>query len=131
MICGVKQHTGKTSVSMALFDNVRKLLSPASVGYMKPVGQEWVEVPGGNDGKELLRVDKDAALAYQFFGLSDPIRCVSPVVIGRGDTKAFLDGKMPSLTDDAMARRLHGAFDQLSANHEFGAPLPTELCAHQ
>ena len=56
---------------------------------MKPVGQEWVEVPhseGEGEGA-LLRVDKDAALAYQFFGLRDPLQSVSPVVIGRGDTK--------------------------------------------
>ena len=66
MVCGVKQHTGKTSVCMALFSNLRQQLSPASVGYMKPVGQEWVEVHSEGEGEgSLLRVDKDAALAYQ------------------------------------------------------------------
>ena len=90
---------------------------------MKPVGQEWVEVHvkgdggggagAGSGGGELLRVDKDAALAYQFFGLRDPLRSVSPVVIGRGDTKAFLDGQMPSLEDDAMRARLLSAFAQV------------------
>ena len=170
MVCGVKQHTGKTSVCMvrcatrlrahcaqlaracashtpfaprapastththcacpslspppppllsppppslcaqALFSNLRKQLSPASVGYMKPVGQEWVEVHSEGAGEgSVLRVDKDAALAYQFFGLKDPLQSVSPVVIGRGDTKAFLDGDMPSLSDDAMRARLLGA----------------------
>ena len=41
------------------------------------------------------------------------------MVIGRGDTKAFLDGNMPSLSDDAMRARLLGAFAQLSDAHEF------------
>ena len=63
MVCGVKQHTGKTSVCMALFSNLRQQLSPASVGYMKPIGQEWVEVHSEGEGEgSLLRVDKDAAL---------------------------------------------------------------------
>ena len=129
MVCGVKQHTGKTSVCMALFSNLRKQLSPASVGYMKPVGQEWVEVHSEGEGEgSLLRVDKDAALAYQFFGLKDPLQSVSPVVIGRGDTKAFLDGDMPSLSDDAMRARLLGAFVQLSDAHEFVVVEGTGHC---
>ena len=46
----------------------------------------------------LLRVDKDAALAYQFFGLRDPLQSVSPVVIGRGDTKVSVTRETPPLS---------------------------------
>ena len=100
MVCAVKQHTGKTSVALAMLHSLRKK-SRGSVGYMKPVGQQWVEAV--EDGVA-LRVDKDAAVAKAFFGLTDPASCISPVVIGRGDTKAFLDDDAPSLTAAALAR---------------------------
>ena len=88
MVCATKQHTGKTSVSMALLHNLRVRFK-GKVGYMKPVGQQWVEVAIPDAGGT-IRVDKDAALAHQYFALGDPIACVSPIVIGRGDTKRYL-----------------------------------------
>ena len=127
MVCAVKQHTGKTSVSMALQHNLRRHFerTGGTCGFMKPVGQQWVEVV---DKGESLRVDKDAALAYDFFKLTDPIGCVSPIVIGRGDTKAFLDNEMPDLADEAFAARLIHAYDTISASNDFVVVEGTGHC---
>ena len=127
MICATKQHTGKTSVSMALLSNLREHFGRRGgrVGYMKPVGQEWVEVA---DAGTRRRADKDAALAHQYFGLTDPISCVSPIVIGRGDTKAFLDGSRPDLSDAAFSSRLHHAYTSIAHANDFVVVEGTGHC---
>ena len=47
MVAATKQHTGKTSVSMAMLSGLRKIFGPDRVGYMKPVGQRHQIVEGG------------------------------------------------------------------------------------
>ena len=123
MVCATKQHTGKTAVSMALLSNLRAHFARrgGTVGYMKPIGQQWVRV---NEH----RVDKDAALAHSFFALPDPIERVSPVVIGRGDTKAFLDDEAPRLRAPALAATLRGAFEAIAAAHDFVVVEGTGHC---
>ena len=37
-----------------------------------------------------MRLTLALSLTRQFFGLKDPLQSVSPVVIGRGDTKVHL-----------------------------------------
>jgi len=127
MVCATKQHTGKTSVSMALLSKLRDTFGRhgGKVGYMKPVGQEWVEVA---EAGAMQRADKDAALAHQYFGLTDSISCVSPVVIGRGDTKAFLDGTRPDLSDEALAQRLQHAYTTIAAANDFVVVEGTGHC---
>jgi len=114
MVCATKQHTGKTSVSLALLHNLRKHCG--SVGYIKPVGQQWVEVEAHG---RAVRVDKDAAVAHQYFGLTDAIADVSPIVIGQGHTKAFLDDAITELSERSVKARLHSAFDRIAAANEF------------
>ena len=128
MVCATKQHTGKTSVSMALFANLRKHFEKrgGSVGYMKPVGQQWVQLLDETGAPR--RVDKDAALAYQYFGLSDPISSVSPIVIGRGHTKRFLDGDMADLREDAVAAKLRSSYESVSSAHDFTIVEGTGHC---
>ena len=40
------------------------------------------------------QVDKDVAVAREHFGLSAPYSTMSPLVLHRGYTKQFLDGKV-------------------------------------
>lgn len=51
MVCATRQHIGKTSVSMALIDALRRKIGaggkPARVGYYKPIGQKWVRLRRG------------------------------------------------------------------------------------
>jgi len=129
MICATKQHCGKTSVSLGLISAARSQLAAAdrSVGYMKPVGQQWVEVPAG-DKARMLRVDKDAAVAHKFFGISDSMAHVSPIVISRGVTKGFLDDRMPELSEPAISARLKTAFEAITAANDFTIVEGTGHC---
>jgi len=125
MVCATKQHTGKTSVALAMLHSLRKK-SRGSVGYMKPVGQQWVEAI---EGGVAHRMDKDAAVAKAFFRLTDSAASISPVVIGQGDTKAFLDDAAPALEDTALTTKLQAAFPTLCSTNDFVVVEGTGHCA--
>src|SRR4030042_560364 len=84
-ITGFRQHAGKTVTSLGLIALLRKYLDPIHIGYIKPVGQELVEVEAGR------RIDKDARIVKEFSGIPDmDMRQVSPVRVGSGFTRSFL-----------------------------------------
>ncbi len=84
-IAATGQHCGKTTVSLSLMHLARQRYS--RVGYIKPIGPKCEEFSG-------IIVDKDAALMARVFGLESQISRMSPLVLGRGATKRFLNGEM-------------------------------------
>lgn len=82
-IAATGQHTGKTTISLSLVHLARQKY--ARVGFIKPIGPKCQTF---ND----IVVDKDAALLARIYGLEDDIALMSPLVLGRGSTKKFLDG---------------------------------------
>ena len=90
-VAATRQHVGKTSVSLALLSGLQKRFP--RVGFMKPVGQQTVEVT--DDQGETFRVDKDAALVKQQFGLDHiSYKQMSPLIIRPGYTRDYVDGKV-------------------------------------
>jgi dethiobiotin synthetase len=84
-ITGFRQHAGKTVTSLGLIALFRKYLDPIHIGYIKPVGQELVEVEAGR------KIDKDARVVKEFSRIPDmDLRQVSPVRVGSGFTRSFL-----------------------------------------
>lgn len=88
-IAATGQNTGKTTVSVSLMHLARKKYN--RVGYMKAIGPKCMEFNG-------LMMDKDAALIAKIYGLEEDARYMSPVVLGRGSTKKFLDGDIAAST---------------------------------
>ncbi|OGR27564.1 MAG: cobyrinic acid a,c-diamide synthase [Desulfuromonadales bacterium GWD2_54_10] len=86
-IAATGQHCGKTTISLSLMHLARQRYG--RVGYIKPLGPKCQDFGG-------LLVDKDAALMARVFGLEDQIALMSPLVIGKGATKKFLDGELCS-----------------------------------
>ena len=84
-IAATGQHCGKTTISLSLMHLARQRYG--RVGYIKPLGPKCQAFGG-------LLVDKDAALMARVFGLEDQIALMSPLVIGKGATKKFLDGEL-------------------------------------
>ena len=84
-IAATGQHCGKTTVSVSLMHLARKKY--ARVGFIKPIGPKCVEFNG-------ITMDKDAALMAKIYGLEADARFMSPVVLGKGSTKRFLDGEI-------------------------------------
>lgn len=84
-VTGFRQHAGKTVTSLGLISLFRKYIDPIHIGYIKPVGQEIVEIEAGQ------KVDKDARIVKEFSGIPDiNLKFVSPVRVGSGFTRTYL-----------------------------------------
>lgn len=81
-ISATVQDSGKTSLSLGLM----QVLGERGVrpGYIKPVGQHYVQYMGRS-------VDEDAALVHQLFGFEEDPHCLSPIAIKRGFTASFIE----------------------------------------
>ena len=84
-IAGTQQHSGKSTVSIALMHLARQKY--ARVGFVKPIGPKVESFQG-------RIVDKDAVLMARVFGLEDDIDLMSPVPFYRDFTRDFLQGKI-------------------------------------
>jgi len=103
-IGATKQDTGKTTLTLGLIQAFLDL--GYDVGYMKPVGQRYVEFQGQN-------VDEDAVLARQVFGLTDPPGDMSTIAIERGFTANYIFHRDPKPLED----RVMVAFGRLAERH--------------
>jgi len=100
------QDTGKTTLIIGLLQTLRDL--GRDVGYMKPVGQRYVQYEG-------LNVDEDAVLARVAFHLPDPPADMSPVAIERGFTEHYIFNRDPR----PLEWRVVESFSRLRDAHEF------------
>lgn len=106
-IAATGQNTGKTTISLSLVHLARQKYK--RVGFIKAVGPKCQEFNG-------CVVDKDAALMARVFGLEEDIHLMSPVVLGRGSTKRFLDGH---LTTAELEERLVTACREMEKKYDF------------
>ena len=85
-LTGFWQHAGKTVTSLGIISQLRKHLDPAEIGYVKPVGQQLINIGGE------VSVDKDVKLLQIFSGIPElPVAHLSPVRFGQTFTRDFLD----------------------------------------
>jgi BioD-like phosphotransacetylase family protein len=98
-VAGIGQHTGKTVVSLGLMAGLTR--RGYRVHYMKPVGQQFVQM--GSD-----MVDKDVALINTVYDLSTPPKAASPISIPSGYTRQFILGG-----DDSgpLLQQIHDSYD--------------------
>jgi BioD-like phosphotransacetylase family protein len=84
------------------------------VGFMKPVGQKFLVVNDDSaDGTTTtsLQIDKDAVLVKEHFQLNHvPYRDINPVLIPKGYTRDYLDGK---ITLDMQKQRIMESFQRI------------------
>jgi len=90
-VAATGQHVGKTTSTLGLITGI--LEKGYDVGYCKPVGQKHILVNGQT-------VDKDVILFAEMLQFDVDATIHSPVVMGRGFTKRFID--------DPSAHDLHG-----------------------
>lgn len=90
-VAATRQHVGKTTTSLAIISGLQKKFE--KVGFLKPVGQQHVEVQ--SDNGKTLRVDKDCYLVREHFNLHQiDYDSMSPVIIPRGYTRKYVDGEV-------------------------------------
>ena len=71
-IAATRMNDGKTTLALGLISALRE--RSKRIGYIKPVGQRFVEVDGH-------KIDEDSVLINQVFGGNDPIAEMSPVAV--------------------------------------------------
>lgn len=104
-VAATGQHVGKTTSTLGLVANLVK--RGIKTGYCKPVGQKHINFGG-------LIADKDAVLFSQVIGFKISPDIHSPVIIGKGVTKRFLDDPSQFQFEDA----IRYAEDFFKNNHE-------------
>lgn len=105
-VAATGQNVGKTTTCLGLFFGLKK--RHQSVGYMKPVGQEYVET------ENKIPVDKDVLLFRSHFELKDPCEEMSPVLFPRGFTRDYLDGKV---SHTHLLQKITQSFDSITARY--------------
>ena len=81
-IGATRQNDGKTITCIGLIAALSK--RTGSVGYIKPVGQRYVEV-------NKHKIDEDAMLIKEVYGLKGDVTDMSPIAIPRHFTENYID----------------------------------------
>lgn len=107
-VAATRQNQGKTTTSLGLFGGMKRF-SP-NVGYIKPVGQRFVQIEG-------QKIDEDSVLFDSVYNLDVPIGAISPVAIDGRMTRWYLDnpGRKLQHLIDLICR----AFDRAAFNKDY------------
>ena len=107
-IAATRMNDGKTTTSLALFSALRSMTD--KVGFIKPVGQRYVEYQGN-------QVDEDSVLLNRIFNVATPMQAMSPVVVHSSFTREFLDS--PEQSHEALIDKICRAFDRAAFENDY------------
>lgn len=107
-IAATGQNVGKTTLCLGILAALHKRF--ASVGFIKPVGQQHVKI------QDHLNVDKDVVLFREYFGLQSDYADMSPVILPSGFTRDVLDHKVQV---KSLEESIKTAFAKISQHHDF------------
>jgi BioD-like phosphotransacetylase family protein len=105
-IAATRQNDGKTTTSLGLLAALQRHYP--RVGYIKPVGQRYVEVAEH-------KIDEDTVLMDSVYKLNCPLVDMSPIAIEPDFTRRYLE----SSDYEGLARRLRQAFDRVAWEKDF------------
>ncbi|KPK98835.1 MAG: hypothetical protein AMK75_06810 [Planctomycetes bacterium SM23_65] len=104
-IAGVRQNEGKTTLSLGLLGEL--IGRGMKVGFIKPVGQQYVDVDG-------VRVDKDSLLLTRVFNVEAELSDTSPVAIDRFFTRNYIDDPHP----EDLRNAIWEAYNRIAADKD-------------
>jgi len=81
-IAATGQNVGKTTTSIGLFDKL--LQKGIKAGFIKPVGQRYIEV---ND----FKVDEDSYLVKKIYNPDTKLKDMNPISVPKGFTEKYID----------------------------------------
>jgi len=105
-VAATGQDQGKTTVSLGLMSVFQDRYGP--VGFIKPVGQRYVEIDG-------VRVDEDVALMRTIFPAQCKLADMSPVTVGRSFTRDYIHSPQP----DRLGRQISDSFAKVANGRTF------------
>jgi BioD-like phosphotransacetylase family protein len=107
-VAATRMNDGKTTACLGLFAALQNLYP--RVGFIKPVGQRFVEVEGH-------KVDEDSYLLDMIYKVQVPIESMSPITIDPTFTRRFLAN--PAETYALLVDKISRAFDRVSWEKDF------------
>lgn len=105
-IAATRQNDGKTTLSLGLLAALQRCYP--RIGYIKPVGQRFVEV-------EEQKIDEDSVLMDRVYRLNCPLLDMSPIAVEPDFTRRYLQ----SANREALTRRIESAFDRVAWEKDF------------
>src|SRR5947208_12759242 len=105
-IASTPQHDGKPTFSLGLLAALQQKYP--RVGYIKPVGQRFVEI-------EEQKIDEDTVLMDSVYQLNCPLVDMSPIAVEPDFTRRYLE----TANNDALVRKIKKAFDRVAWEKEF------------
>jgi BioD-like phosphotransacetylase family protein len=100
-IAATRQNDGKTTTSLGLLAAIQE--EYPRVGFIKPIGQRFVDV-------HHQKIDEDTILMDRVYGLNCPLDEMSPIAVVNDFTRRYLRKS----NYDALASRIQRAFDRVA-----------------
>ena len=104
-VAATGQHVGKTTICLGLISGFKKRYN--HIGFIKPIGQEHVEIGKG------ICVDKDVSLFKEHFELQANLALMSPILFPRGFTRDYLDGKVD---EEELGNKIQYSYQSIAQN---------------
>src|ERR1700691_5883873 len=105
-IAATRQNDGKTTVSLGLIAALQPFFP--RVGYIKPVGQRFVEI-------EDEKIDEDSVLMDAVYSMNCPLVDMSPIAVEPDFTRKYLQ----AANNDALVKKIQKAFDRVAWEKDF------------
>lgn len=105
-IAATRQNDGKTTTSLGLLSALQKHFP--RIGYIKPVGQRFVEIAE-------QKIDEDTVLMDAVYKLNCPLVDMSPIAVEPDFTRKYLAGT----NNDTLARSIQRSFDRVAWEKDF------------
>jgi BioD-like phosphotransacetylase family protein len=105
-IAATRQNEGKTTTSLGLLSALQQFYP--RIGYIKPVGQRFVEI-------EEQKIDEDTVLMDQVYRLNCPLLDMSPIAVEPDFTRKYLQ----SSNNESLVKKIIKAFDRVAWEKDF------------
>jgi BioD-like phosphotransacetylase family protein len=105
-IAATRQNDGKTTASLGLIAALQSRYP--LIGYIKPVGQRFVEI-------EEQKIDEDTVLMNSVYQLNCPLVDMSPIAVEPDFTRKYLQ----SSNNEALVKKIQKAFDRVAWEKQF------------
>ncbi|HWC61598.1 MAG TPA: AAA family ATPase [Verrucomicrobiae bacterium] len=105
-IAATRQNDGKTTTSLGLIAALQRHFP--RVGYIKPVGQRFVEI-------EEQKIDEDTVLMDSVYRMNCPLVDMSPIAVEPDFTRKYLQ----AANNEALVKKIQGAFDRVAWEKDF------------
>jgi hypothetical protein len=105
-IAATRQNDGKTTTSLGLLAALQRFYP--RIGYIKPVGQRFVQVDED-------KIDEDTVLMDKVYRLNCPLVDMSPIAVEPDFTRKYLQGA----GNETLVKRIIKAFDRVAWEKDF------------